>query len=212
MDTTAAFRLSFSGLGKKYYQRWLFRDLAWEAASPCRLAITGSNGSGKSTLLRILGGQLNPTEGQLAFFKGAERLSVLRLYPHLSWSAPFVELYQDLSLEEHIRLHFRFKTCLLPRPEDLIDQLRLRGHEHKKLRYYSSGMRQRAQVGLALFTRSDMLLLDEPTSNMDSHNARLMLELIHTYSQNRILIMASNMEREFETFEDRIRLGEEAGG
>ena len=127
-------------------------------------------------------------------------MSITQLYPHISWSAPYLDLYLDLTLEEHLNMHFRFKKCLLDDEKEVMKILQLEKHKHKKLRYYSSGMLQRAKVGLALFTQTPILLLDEPTSNMDTQNADKILTLIEENLQNRIFILASNMEREYQSF------------
>jgi len=193
-------------IGKKFYGRWLFRKIKQKLKAGERLALVGSNGSGKSTLLRIIAGQMNPSEGKVIYQVQGKKIHSEKFFQHLSWSGPYIELYQDLTFEEHLKLHFRFKKCLLDDPKELIDILNLRPHKDKKLRFYSSGMQQRAKVGLALFTQSQLLLLDEPTSNMDSENATRMLNLIESHLGDRILVLASNMEREFHTFEQVLRL------
>lgn len=203
---TDGLHIQLQQVGKQFYRRWIFREITLDLAPKAKIALVGTNGSGKSTLLRIISGQLSPTEGQITFHRNHTRLSIGRVYQHLSWAGPQIEMYPDLSLEELLKLHFQLKSCLLAQPEEMIDLLHFRGHHQKPLKYFSSGMQQRAKVGLALFTQSDLLLLDEPTSNMDSENARQMLALIDRYSQNRTLVLASNMEREFVDFPKIIRL------
>ncbi|MEM7655055.1 MAG: ATP-binding cassette domain-containing protein [Bacteroidota bacterium] len=193
-------------VGKKFYGRWLFRNISHDSAEAHRLALIGKNGSGKSTLMRILAGQMSPSEGKLAYLLNGTSLPANQWYQLISWSGPQIDLYPDLTLSEHIRLHFRFRDCLLPASQELIELLRLRPHANKSLRYYSSGMLQRVQVGLALFTQSHVLMLDEPTSHMDEENARLMLELVETYLGDRLFILASNLEREYQSIPSRIHL------
>ncbi|GAB4418971.1 MAG: ABC transporter ATP-binding protein [Bacteroidia bacterium] len=202
-----AFYIRLERLGKKFYQRWIFRDVEYDSLAHPRLAVIGRNGSGKSTLLRIIAGQMVPSEGRSLFYTGTRKVAADACYRYLSWSAPYLSLYEDLTLREHLDLHFRLRDCLLPRPADLIDLLALGDHADKRLRYYSSGMLQRVKVGTALFTAAPLLLLDEPTSNMDEENARRMIELIDTYRGDRVLVLASNLEREFAGFERRIVLG-----
>lgn len=198
--------IQLNDIGKKFYHRWIFRGIHHDFSARPRLALVGRNGSGKSTLLRIIAGQLMPSAGQVIYTVGKRRVPVEQVYRYLSWAGPFTELYQDLTFREALHLHFRFKTCLIDQPESLIDILNLKDHADKNLRYYSSGMRQRVKVGLALFTRSDILMLDEPTSNMDPENATMILNLIEEYRQGRVYILASNMQREYQSFEDILRL------
>jgi ABC-type multidrug transport system ATPase subunit len=201
------FRLELENIGKKYYNRWLFRRLDVKLQSGDRLALTGPNGSGKSTLLKVIAGQTEATEGRVIMeAEAGNPVNPESYYRYLSWSGPYIDLFDDLSLSEHISLHFRFRECLLKDPFEMVQILDLEAHQSKPLRYYSSGMLQRVKVGLALFTRSKLLLLDEPTSNMDGENAARMLDLIHRHSADRIFILASNMEREFADFSNVIRL------
>lgn len=160
------------------------------------LALTGTNGSGKSTLMRIIAGQMSASEGKCYYIQNEKKIPYEQMYRHISWTGPQIMIYPDFNLSEHINLHFQFKKCLLPNPSEIISLLNLEEHADKKLRFYSSGMLQRVKLGLALFSHSDILLLDEPTSNMDEKNAIFMLSLIEEYRQNRILIIASNLERE----------------
>lgn len=195
-------------LGKQFYQRWLFRDLTYDSQVQGRhLALIGHNGSGKSTLLRIIAGQMNPSTGRVTYEQGGKRLPVDSYYQHISWAAPYVDLFPDLSLREHLRLHFRFKACLLDTPEQVAHVLDLDEHLDKKLRFFSSGMLQRVKVGTALFSQSSLLLLDEPTANMDQGNAARMLDLIQQHLGERVYILASNLEREFAGMTSQIVLG-----
>lgn len=198
--------LKFENVGKKFYQRWLFRGVSHDFAEKPHLALIGTNGSGKSTLMRIIAGQLNPSEGKLQASWDGKSLPVVQLYRHLSWAGPYLDLYPELTFREQIDLHFRLNGCLLDSPQELISLLELDQHQDKPLQWYSSGMLQRAKVGLALFTRSDLLLLDEPTSNLDQHNATRMLDLIHRYTQDRLWVLASNLPREYERLDQAIRL------
>jgi len=200
------FDISLQGVGKKFYNRWLFKDITVRLEPGSQLALVGRNGSGKSTLMRIIAGQLSPTAGKIYYTRGKARITVERVFHFISWSGPHVALYPELSLTEHIRLHYQFKDCLLANPQDLVDILRLQADKDKPLRFYSSGMLQRVKVGLALFTKSEVLMLDEPTSNMDEDNARQILELIDKYLLGRTYILASNMEREFGRIEQVLRL------
>ncbi|MEM6344905.1 MAG: ATP-binding cassette domain-containing protein [Bacteroidota bacterium] len=193
-------------IGKQYHRRWIFRDINLDLVQHPQTALIGTNGSGKSTLLRIIAGQLAPSEGKISFAKEAENLPVAKVYQHLSWAGPQIEMYPELTLEELLKLHFQLKTCLLDQPKDLIELLNFKGHHQKPLKFFSSGMQQRAKVGIALFSKSDLLLLDEPTSNMDETNAAMILDLIDQYRQDRIYVLASNMKREYERLPNTLHL------
>lgn len=168
--------------------------------------LTGPNGSGKSTLIRILAGQMAPTEGKTIFVAGKAMLDPSMYYSQLSWSAPWIELYNDLSLEEAIHLHFRFKLPLMPIGQ-IAKALDLEKHMKKPLRHFSSGMLHRTKTGLAIFSKSRLLILDEATTNMDQSNSDLVFQWLDQYQGERMLIFASNNPAEFDRFERRLNLG-----
>ena len=201
-----SFHIKLENIGKRFYGRWLFREsqMAWKSGDSA--ALIGTNGCGKSTLLRVIAGQLAATEGRVHYTHNEKKISVEQIYQHLSWSSPAMSLYVDLTLEEHLNLHFQFKKCILEDKQKIVEILRLENEVDKKLRFYSSGMLQRVKVGLALFSESKMLLLDEPTSNMDEDNALYMMQLIHQYQNNRVLIIASNLEREYASLKEKWRM------
>lgn len=203
----ASVHILMEEVGKRFYQRWLFRSMSHDFSAHPHLALVGPNGSGKSTLMRIIAGQMIPTEGKVRYRINGEIVPTNQWYQSLSWSGPYVALYPDLTLREHLNLHFRFKDCLLPDQEALIEILRLKAHVDKPLRVYSSGMLQRVKVGTALFTDTPVLMLDEPTSNMDQENADYMLGLIQQYLGARIFILASNLAREYQTLPVQLHLG-----
>lgn len=200
------FDIELEGIGKKFNKRWLFKDLTFSLGKQKKLALIGTNGSGKSTLLRILAAQTTPSSGKIRYHLNGKILPLADAYKYISWMGPYLEVFPELTLTELFTLHFRFKSPLLS-PSEIIELLNLSEEKDKMLRYYSSGMLQRAKVGLALFTDSKVLMLDEPTSNMDKKNADLILGLIDTYLGDRIFILASNMEREYDTFQNQLRLG-----
>ena len=185
------------GVGKKFYQNWLFKEVSFEAKENEKILVQGGNGTGKSTLLRIIAGQLRPNYGQTIFKIDGRLIPLSQRYQHISWSGPNISLFPDLSCSKQLALHFKFAQNLLGNEEAILHKLNLQEHAHKSLRDFSSGMLQRFMVGLALFSHTRMILLDEPTSNMDNENAKFILNLIETYREYRILVIASNLTRDF---------------
>ena len=199
--------ISLQGVGKQFYRQWLFRGIDLNLTAGESLAVIGTNGSGKSTFLRILAGQMAPSEGAVSFSTGNHRVPATERYRYLSWAAPYLSLFPDLSFIEHVRLQKRFTNHLVSEL-DAISLLELKGHEDKPLRYFSSGMLQRTKVGLALFQDTPLLLLDEPTSNMDDYFAGMMLGLLGQFRRDRTLVLASNLPREYGDIPRQLHLGE----
>lgn len=199
-------KLEVQNLGKKFYRQWVFRNLTFEADSETPLLITGANGSGKSTLTRILSGQLLPDEGNATLILNSRKISPETIYREISWSAPYLELYPDLELRESLELHFRFKENLLGTVPAFLEKIALQKSAEKPLRNLSSGMLARLKNALAVFSRSTLLLLDEPTGNLDEENVERLFEWLAAFGKGRIIVFVSNDNRDFSRFSKRIDL------
>jgi ABC-type multidrug transport system ATPase subunit len=198
-------KLEVHGLGKRFFRHWVFRNLAFSIQEGERVLLCGDNGSGKSTLMRMLSGQLTPSEGTLQLFIDDKEIDPELYYRHLSWSGPYMELYTDLSLKEAITLHANFRP-MLATPNEVLKLLQLEDHANKLLKHFSSGMLHRVKVGLAILTKSRLLLLDEATTNMDAGNSQLVVDLMDRFLDGRMLIYASNKPEEFGLFQRRIEM------
>ncbi len=199
-------KLEVQDLGKKFFRKWVFRNLNFEADSRQTLLLKGSNGSGKSTLLRILSGQLAPNEGKIKLTVQGRSVSIEQWYKYVSWTGPYLELFPDLSLLEMTHLHFRFKDCLLKEPKEILSRIGLEAAYDKPIKFLSSGMLARFKNALALFSRSEILLLDEPTGNLDTENVNLLFNWLDEFGKDRIIIFASNDTRDFSRFQNEIDL------
>lgn len=197
--------LQARGLSHRYQRRWVFRELSFDLPAGEALCVTGPNGSGKSTLLRILAGQLRPTGGEVAAAVADVPTPPEAMWRRVSWAAPYVEHFPYLELQEAFAFHHRLRPLLFP-PVECLRLLRMEAHAAQTLGRLSSGLRQRALVGLALFTRADLLLLDEPTSFLDPQNTAFLLDLIAAHQAGRTLVVASNLPAEFERFPQRLTL------
>ncbi len=203
-------KLELSGVGRRFNRHWIFRKLDLQLSLGDRILLCGDNGSGKSTLMRMLAGQLSPTEGDLTLSVDGKKIDPEYYYQHLSWSGPYMELYNDLTLREAIKMHGNFRPMLANATETL-KLLQLQDHADKMLKHFSSGMLHRVKVGLAILTKSKMLLLDEATTNMDETNSKLVTNLMLEYLDGRLLVYASNRPEEFALFERKLDLNLYAG-
>lgn len=199
----AGLKIELQHIEKRFEQETIFKDVNLSLESSDKIAITGINGSGKSTLLQIISGYISPSTGSINYFS-SEGLSIPKeqIYSHISISAPYIELIEELNLREFLTYHFTFKSGILP-ITDIIKLMGLEAAEHKTIEKFSSGMKQRVKLAQALFTHSEMLLLDEPCSNLDENGVELYQNLIKQYAENRLIIVASNEQKEYH-FCDRI--------
>ncbi|REG81674.1 ABC transporter ATP-binding protein [Algoriphagus antarcticus] len=192
---------------KRFQYEWIFRNLSLDLSQGNSLAITGSNGSGKSTLLKCLSGAIPITSGKIDYLLDGKLISETDWFSYLTISAPYMEVPEEFSLEELLNFHFKFKKPLNGiSSKEIIEQLYLTQHAAKPVGQFSSGMKQRLKLGLALFSDVPLIFLDEPTSNLDRKGIDWYQEMIKLYGKNRILVICSNEPREYEFCEQKIVL------
>lgn len=191
-------KISLDKLGKRYKKQWVFRNLDWIAESPQKIAVLGHNGSGKSTLLRTLSGIQAPSEGRISWEISGKSIPKENAYRPVSFCAPGIELVEELTLSEALAFHFRFKPLLaaVSLPE-IPEMLGLQSARHKPLADFSSGMKQRVKLALALFADTPLVLLDEPCTNLDDAGIAQYLGWVGDYCANKLVIVASNDPREY---------------
>lgn len=187
-----------AGLGKRYGREWIFRELSYCFRPGTATALLGPNGAGKSTLLNTLAGQLLPTAGTLAYSLSGRAVAVEEVPRHLAYCAPYLELLEDFTLREFLRFHTRFKP-LRPglTPEQLVDIMYLQKARNQLIRAFSSGMKQRLKLALALYTDAPLLLLDEPTTNLDAAGQAWYQEHVQATRGGRTLLLSSNVPAEY---------------
>jgi ABC-type multidrug transport system ATPase subunit len=185
-------RIILSDAGKRFNREWIFRHFEYSFFSSNAYAITGPNGSGKSTLLQFIAGALMPTEGKVSFYKENDK-PVEVYYPLLSIAAPYLDTIEEMTANEFFRFHQEFKP-LLPAMtiQEILARVGLQKAADKQIRFYSSGMKQRIKLAQAFFSDTPVLLLDEPTTNLDASGIELYHELIRDYCRERLVIVSSN--------------------
>jgi len=198
-------QLSLQNIGIHFNSQWIFRAVSLDFHINDKVVFIGDNGSGKSTLLKICSGFLSPEEGELIVTKNGKTVEVIA--PLISLSAPYIELIEEMTLLEFLEFHFTFKDKLIPISE-MITRIGLNGKENQFIENFSSGMKQRVSLAQAFFADTPILLLDEPCSNMDEKGIELYNELLTQYTQNRIVVIASNETKEYLTCNKKVFLSE----
>lgn len=202
--------ISLKNIGRRFNREWIFKGIDYTFADRESYAILGSNGSGKSTLLQVLNGSLVPSAGDLAYAYEGKPVEAADVFTYLSLAAPYLELIEDFSLSESIDFHFKFKDYKPGLDKNAVaDILSLGGSSRNKLiKYFSSGMKQRLKLALAFCSDTPMLMLDEPTSNLDSQGVDWYLGLIQQYSSNRLTIICSNQEHEYNFCKNKLSIAD----
>ena len=201
-------KIELQGAGRRFNQEWIFRDFNYQFNAGGKYAVLGPNGSGKSTLLSVVLGSLAPSEGTIRY-SAAQEIPVEQIYKQISFAAPYVDLVEEFTLRETIDFHFKFKD-FYPGMDaaGLLDLLGLAKAQDKPLKYFSSGMRQRTKLALACCTNTPLLLLDEPTSNLDQQGMEWYHSLITNYTADKLVVVGSNQENEYSFCDNLIRITE----
>jgi heme ABC exporter ATP-binding subunit CcmA len=156
--------------------------------------LLGENGAGKSTLLRILAGLLRPSFGKVTVFGEDEPHEARERIGYMS-HAPM--LYDELTAEENLSYFaslYPGRACLVP--AEALRQVGLDPTLDRPLGHYSQGMRQRTSLARVLLSAPELLLLDEPFSNMDVESARQMVELLANFRHGSRTIVLTTHQRE----------------
>ena len=189
--------ITLNNIGRRFNKEWIFKNISYNFKQGEKYAVLGPNGSGKSTLLSIILGNLTPSEGTITY-QNLKEVSVEDIYQYISFAAPYLDLVEEFTLEETIRFHFQFKDYAEGLDANaVLSLLGLEKSQDKALKYFSSGMKQRTKLALACCTNSPILLLDEPTSNLDEQGITWYLSLIEKFAVNKTVFVGSNQAHEY---------------
>lgn len=194
--------ITLTNVGKRFNREWIFRHITHVFNFGKKYAITGANGSGKSTLLQVIAGSLSFNEGNISFGPAAPET----FYRQVSIAAPYLELIEEMTAKELLVFHAQFKSLTLP-PEKILAITGLEKAADKQLRYFSSGMKQRLKLAQAFFSDTPVLLLDEPTTNLDEDGIALYHRLISGHTDGRLVIVSSNDRQEYSFCDEVIAIG-----
>ncbi len=181
-------------LSKRYGYHWVLKDIHFTFIKNHVYGISGINGSGKSTFIKLISGHLPASAGKIQYNKHGIHLPPSLWYSELSIVAPYTDLIQEYTMKEMFLFHKKFKSFRKPHLnfEEFIDIIHLADQKDKPIRFFSSGMKQKLQLGLAMLSNTTFLLLDEPTSYLDSHGKKWFGQMMEENSSERIVIVASN--------------------
>lgn len=190
-------------LSKRYIHEWIFRDLSTTLPSGSRTAIVGPNGSGKSTLLQIISGYRLPSSGKIQFIDKGKEVPNEDVFKWISFASPYLDLVEEFTLAEQLDFHFKYRKTKLSYTE-VAEIFELDKALNKLIKYFSSGMKQRLKLALAFASESDMLLLDEPTSNLDQQGILIYNDCLESMLYHRTLVIASNDPKEYKICNSQI--------
>lgn len=188
-------QLKLDQVGKRFNTQWVYRGLSLELVSGQSLAILGSNGSGKSTLLQCISGFAPFSEGKASFTLNNKVVAEESWYQLVAIASPFMELPEELSLKELLTFHQAFKPLTKQwQAKDFAAYIGIPYSADKRINQYSSGMRQRVKLGLTLQSLAPLVLLDEPTANLDTSGiAWYQAEMAKPRPQQLVLVASNDL-------------------
>ena len=203
--------LDLIGLGKTYGRRksgvCAVRDVSLSVGAGEVYGFLGPNGAGKSTTIRMLLGLISPTEGQVRLFGEDLRrdVSVLRRVGSLVDGGAF---YPFLSGRRNLEVLARTHGGGTERIDPLLEQVGLADDARRKVRGYSTGMRQRLGVAAALLNDPEMVILDEPVNGLDAAGIQEMRLLIRRLAaeQGKTVFLSSHLLHEVQQVCDRVAI------
>ena len=190
-------RVKLNKVGKRFNKEWILRNLSLDIPSQSSLSITGANGSGKSTLIKLISTYMEPTSGNIQYFKNKKSYPIESIPQLIGLAAPYVDLIEEFSLREHVEFHFKFRSIPFSLDE-FIERTNFQFSIDKKVKNFSSGMKQRLKLALAIYGENKLLVLDEPTSNLDQEGIEWYRDQLLQKIGTCTIIVASNQRHEYD--------------
>lgn len=198
--------LNALNLTKKFDRKAIFQDINFSIHPGSATAITGRNGSGKSTLIKIIAGLLGKTSGELYLSVNGERIKNEVLYKYLGFVSPYLNLYDEFTGCENLKIVSDIRGLGYENIDPVLKRVGLYPRRNDQLKIYSSGMKQRLKIAFAILHNPPVLLLDEPTSNLDLEGVSVIDDIAGEYKADKILIIATNDAHERSLCENEINL------
>ena len=203
---TSKISLEISNLKKEFDRRPVFKDLNFSLTNSDSLAITGKNGSGKSTLIKVLANVYAQTAGNITFSIDGKTVERQNVYQHIGFVSPYLNLYDEFTGYENLHFVTRLRNLDISLIDETLSRIGLFDRRHDLVKIYSSGMKQRLKFVFALMHSPGLLILDEPTSNLDDEGKDAVYKMIAEEGGKNIVVIASNEERDLQICSEIIKL------
>lgn len=197
-------------LGKRFGARLVLRAMNFQIAPGTAAAVVGANGAGKSTLLKIVAGLTLPSAGRVFWQEDGRELAARDLSWMCGLSAPDAPLTRELSVLENLEFIASLRGLPAGR-DDLMAQLEkwdLSTRSSDMAGDLSSGLRTRLQLAAALLHEPRILLLDEPSANLDGKGRELLQRALVQQRERGIVLVATNDPTEAAWCDVRLEIAE----
>ena len=200
--------LSGENILKSYGRRLVFKDLSFSFSASGVWGVAGPNGSGKSTLVKIIAGVISPTKGKIEHKLYDKKVESENLHKYIGFVSPYLVLYDEFSAEENLIYFTKIRGIGYNREkvDSLLNEFLLYERRNDLLKGYSSGMKQRMKFIFALIHSPKLLILDEPTTNLDTSGKDSVYKILNEESSSSIVIIASNEQSDLASCKEIIHL------
>ncbi|UCH64774.1 MAG: ABC transporter ATP-binding protein [Ignavibacterium sp.] len=195
LNMTFGRRLIFNGINFSFDEKGIY-------------GISGPNGSGKSTLVKIMAGLLTPSKGKIIHKSSDKEIIPEKLHNYIGFVSPYLVLYEEFSAWENLIYYEKIRGILLDRDlvKELLKRFLLYNRRDDLIKTYSSGMKQRMKFVFALIHKPQLLILDEPTSNLDEEGKASAYDLIKAKAEKSIVVIASNEQTDLDLCSETLDL------
>ncbi len=195
-------------LYKSFGRRLIFNNLNLKIDSSGIMGISGPNGSGKSTLVKIIAGINSPSGGKIIHSENGKEIIPEKLHNFIGFVSPYLVLYEEFSALENLTYFAQIRDVPYnsERIDFLLNKFLLYERRTDLVKTYSSGMKQRLKFIFALMHSPSLIILDEPTSNLDNEGKESVYKIVEEEGSKNIVIIASNEDSDLQLCSDKLNL------
>lgn len=201
-------KLELKNLTKTFERRVIFRNVNLEWEAPGLFGVAGPNGSGKSTLVKVVTGLISPSSGDVKLSVDGKLYHPSTAIDHFGFAAPYLVLYDEFTAKENLELSMKIRGLQLDEKymDELLEHFSLIKRKNDLVRAYSSGMKQRLKIIFAFIHNPALVILDEPTANLDAEGKEKVYLLARKVAKEKIVIFATNEEEELRMCKEVVKI------
>lgn len=202
------YSLEAANLNKAFGRRLIFENINFKFNRNDIYGISGHNGSGKSTLVKIIAGIISPSSGKIIHLSDGKEIISEQLHNHIGFVSPYLVMYDEFSAWENLSYFAKIRDVPFNKEKItyLLETFLLINRKDDYVKTYSSGMKQRLKFIFALMHSPELLILDEPTSNLDNEGKDKVYSILRKESGSSVIIIASNEDSDLELCSTKLQL------